>query len=101
MQVPWGIKAFTTYLGGDHSGWTQYDACELVQKRASDAHILIDQGLADNFLEEQLRPELFEAACIEAGQRLILRRQTGYDHSYYFISTFMDDHIAHHAGALG
>lgn len=100
-QVPWGEKAFTAYLGGDRSEWTQYDACALVRKRASDAHILIDQGLADNFLEEQLKPELFEAACAEAGQSLTLRRQEGYDHSYYFISTFMDDHIAHHARALG
>lgn len=101
MQVPWGQNAFATYLGEDHSSWAQYDACELVRKQASSAHILIDQGLADNFLEEQLRPELFEAACAEAGQSLTLRRQDGYDHSYYFISTFMDDHVAHHARALG
>jgi S-formylglutathione hydrolase len=101
MQVPWGQKAFTTYLGEDRSSWAQYDACELVRKQASNAHILIDQGMADNFLEEQLRPELFEAACAEAGQKLTLRRQAGYDHSYYFISTFMDDHIAHHVKMLG
>jgi S-formylglutathione hydrolase len=100
MQVPWGEKAFTAYLVEDRSAWAQYDACELVRKQASGAHILIDQGLADNFLEEQLRPELFEAACADAGQKLTLRRQAGYDHSYYFISTFMDDHIAHHAKAL-
>ncbi|WP_394693652.1 S-formylglutathione hydrolase [Hyphobacterium sp.] len=100
-QVPWGEKAFSTYLGADRSAWAEYDACELVRKQASDAHILIDQGMADNFLEEQLKPELFEAACSEAGQKLTLRRQAGYDHSYYFISTFMDDHIAHHARALG
>jgi S-formylglutathione hydrolase len=99
-QVPWGHKAFTAYLGADRSSWAQYDACELVRNQASEAHILIDQGLADNFLEEQLKPELFEAACTESGQKLTLRRQAGYDHSYYFISTFMDDHIAHHAGAL-
>lgn len=101
IQVPWGIKAFTTYLGEDRNSWAEYDACELVRKQASKAHILIDQGLADNFLEEQLRPELFEAACAEAGQKLTLRRQAGYDHSYYFISTFMDDHIAHHVKMLG
>lgn len=101
MRVPWGIKAFTAYLGGDRSGWAQYDACELVRKKASDAHILIDQGLADTFLEDQLKPELFETACVDAGQQLTLRRQAGYDHSYYFIATFMDDHIAHHARALG
>ncbi len=100
-QVPWGTKAFTAYLGEDRTSWAQYDACELVRKQASNAHILIDQGLADNFLEEQLRPELFEAACAEAGQKLTLRRQAGYDHSYYFISTFMDDHIAHHVKMLG
>ena len=100
-QVPWGHKAFTAYLGEASSKWAEYDACELVRKQASKAHILIDQGLADNFLEEQLRPELFESVCAETGQSLILRRQEGYDHSYYFISTFMDDHIAHHARALG
>lgn len=100
-QVPWGIKAFTAYLGEDRSSWAQYDACELVRKQVSGAHILIDQGMADKFLEEQLKPELFEAACAEAGQKLTLRRQAGYDHSYNFISTFMDDHIAHHARALG
>ncbi|GJL96535.1 MAG: S-formylglutathione hydrolase [Hyphobacterium sp.] len=99
-QVPWGHKAFTAYLGEDRSNWAEYDACALMRKQASQAHILIDQGMADNFLEEQLKPELFEAACAESGQKLTLRRQAGYDHSYYFISTFMDDHIAHHAGAL-
>jgi S-formylglutathione hydrolase len=100
-QVPWGQKAFTTYLGEDRSTWAEYDACGLVRKQASSARILIDQGMADSFLEEQLRPELFEAACAEAGQKLTLRRQAGYDHSYYFISTFMDDHIAYHTAALG
>lgn len=101
MRVPWGQKAFTAYLGEHRSAWQEYDACELVREQASGSHILIDQGLADNFLEDQLKPELFEAACAEAGQKLTLRRQAGYDHSYYFISTFMDDHIAHHAEALG
>ncbi|MEE2527362.1 S-formylglutathione hydrolase [Hyphobacterium sp. HN65] len=101
MQVPWGEKAFSAYLGEDRAAWAQYDACELVRQQASSAHILIDQGMADNFLEDQLKPDLFEAACAEAGQKLTLRRQAGYDHSYYFISTFMDDHIAHHAKALG
>ena len=100
MQVPWGIKAFIAYLGEDRATWAEYDACALVRQRASKANILIDQGLADNFLEEQLKPELFEAACAEAGQPLTVRRQEGYDHSYYLISTFMDDHIAHHARAL-
>lgn len=99
-QVPWGEKAFMAYLGDDRSTWATYDACQLVRKQTSDAHILVDQGLADTFLEEQLKPELFEAACAEAGQSLTLRRQAGYDHSYYFIATFMDDHIAHHANGL-
>jgi len=99
-QVLWGHKAFSAYIGDDRASWPEYDACELVRKRASKAHILIDQGLADNFLAEQLKPELFETACAEAGQKLTLRRQDGYDHSYYFIATFMDDHIAHHAATL-
>ncbi|WP_420430786.1 S-formylglutathione hydrolase [Hyphobacterium sp.] len=99
-QVPWGEKAFAAYLGEDRASWAEYDACALVRKHASEAHILIDQGMSDNFLKEQLRPELFEAACAAASQKLTLRRQDGYDHSYYFISTFMDDHIAHHMKEL-
>ncbi len=100
-QVPWGEKAFTAYLGADQASWAQYDASELVRTSPSAAHILIDQGEADAFLAEQLKPELFQAACREAGQALTLRRQPGYDHSYYFIASFIDDHIAHHARALG
>ena len=99
-QVPWGQKAFTAYLGEDKASWAQYDASELVRARPSTAHILIDQGEADQFLTDQLKPELFEAACRQAGQALTLRRQPGYDHSYYFIASFIDDHIAHHASAL-
>ncbi|MEM0984765.1 MAG: S-formylglutathione hydrolase [Pseudomonadota bacterium] len=99
-QVPWGEKAFTAYLGDDRTAWAAYDACALVRQSATSAHILIDQGEADTFLEDQLRPELFETACAEAGQALTLRRQPGYDHSYYFIASFMADHIAHHAAAL-
>ena len=96
-QVPWGQKAFTGYLGGDdRTLWKQHDACELVRKNADDTEILIDQGLADNFLKEQLKPELFEAACHESGQKLRLRLHEGYDHSYFFISTFIDDHLDHH-----
>ena len=99
-QVPWGEKAFSRYLGDDKAEWRQYDSCELVLKHASQANILIDQGLDDEFLEEQLKPELFEKACNIAGQPLMLRRQPGYDHSYYFIATFMDDHFSHHSREL-
>ncbi|GAB4574805.1 MAG: hypothetical protein Tsb008_13460 [Rhodothalassiaceae bacterium] len=77
-----------------------HDACALVSQRQSDAHILIDQGEADPYLSRELRPELFEDACSRAGQRLTLRRQKGYDHSYFFIASFIDDHIAHHAEGL-
>ncbi len=99
-EVPWGQKAFTAYLGPDRAAWAPYDACALVRKAASPADILIDQGEADSFLTEQLRPELFEAACGAMGQSVTVRRQPGYDHSYYFIASFMADHIAHHAEAL-
>lgn len=100
-RVPWGQKAFTRYLGEDSAAWSHYDACALVQRHTFPGTILIDQGEADRFLAEQLRPELFERACAEAGQALLLRRQPGYDHSYWFISTFIDDHLRHHAKALG
>lgn len=100
MDVPWGQKAFSTYLGDDRSEWEKHDSCALVRKQPSNAHILIDQGLGDQFLAEQLRPELFEAACSEAGQTLTLRRHEGYDHSYYFIASFIEDHLRHHATAL-
>ena len=99
-QVPWGHKAFGGYLGEDREAWKAYDATELVAKTQHPAPILIDQGTADGFLEEQLRPELFQAACASAGQALELRMQDGYDHSYFFIASFIDDHIAHHAKAL-
>lgn len=103
-EVPWGQKAFTNYLGPDQSRWNQYDATELM-KALGDASsrpaILIDQGLADQFLENQLHPHRFEDACREAGQALTLRRQPGYDHGYYFISSFIDDHLRHHARILG
>ncbi|MCF8466871.1 MAG: S-formylglutathione hydrolase [Sneathiella sp.] len=100
MQCPWGQKAFSGYLGDDRTSWRNYDATELVTNGKRTAPILIDQGTADQFLAEQLKPEIFEAACMSAGQPLILRRQDGYDHSYYFIQTFMEDHIRHHAGIL-
>ena len=99
-QVPWGHKAFSAYLGADRESWKAYDACELVKKGKTPARILIDQGDGDQFLKEQLKPELFEAACADAGQAVTVRMQPGYDHSYYFIASFMADHIAHHAAAL-
>ena len=101
MNCPWGEKALSGYLGDDREAWTDHDACALLAKHgAGSAEILIDQGLADNFLEGQLKPELFEAACEKAGQKLTLRRHPGYDHSYFFISTFIEDHLRHHAAAL-
>jgi len=99
-QVPWGEKAFTAYLGDDRPAWEKYDATLLVGKAPEKLPILIDQGDADNFLEEQLKPRLFEEACKAAGQPVHVRMQPGYDHSYYFIATFMEDHFAHHAKAL-
>ncbi|MBF2029604.1 MAG: S-formylglutathione hydrolase [Oscillatoriales cyanobacterium C42_A2020_001] len=100
MQCPWGQKAFTHYLGENWEEWRAYDASELVLTAKVANPILIDQGTADKFLTPQLKPQLFEQACIQAGQSLILRMQAGYDHSYYFISTFVDDHLRHHASAL-
>jgi S-formylglutathione hydrolase len=102
-QAPWGKKAFTGYLGPDHGQWDEYDATELMRRVTDGTRrppILIDQGLADQFLERELYPNLFEEACAQVGQRLTLRRQPGYDHGYYFISTFMEDHLRHHARIL-
>ena len=99
-QVPWGQKAFAAYLGDDRAAWRAHDATELVATAAERLPLLVDQGDADEFLAGQLRPELLEAACAAAGHPLTLRMQPGYDHSYYFIATFMGDHVAHHAHAL-
>ncbi|MBG6076985.1 S-formylglutathione hydrolase [Polaromonas sp. CG_9.11] len=102
-QCPWGRKAFTGYLGADESDWLAHDASVLMQQKASAPYpggILIDQGLADKFLPAQLHPQVFEAACTLAGQPLTLRRHAGYDHGYYFIATFMADHLRHHADQL-
>ncbi|MEM8612976.1 MAG: S-formylglutathione hydrolase [Cyanobacteria bacterium P01_H01_bin.105] len=101
-QCAWGQKALGNYLGSDQADWAAYDASQLIQQHArSNQAILIDQGAADPFLEQQqLKPEVFEAACESAGQPLTLRMQTGYDHGYYFISTFMEDHIRHHVEVL-
>ena len=100
-QVPWGRKAFGCYIGTDTHDWAQHDACELVRTQTFPGTLLIDQGDADPFLGTQLRPELFDQACAETGQRLLLRRHAGYDHSYWFIASFIDDHLRHHATALG
>ncbi len=102
-QCPWGKKAFGAYLGADESDWAAYDASALMRglQQPFPGGILIDQGDADQFLAEQLYPEVFEAACAAAGQPLTLRRQPGYDHGYYFISTFIEDHIRFHVERLG
>ena len=102
-HCPWGRKAFAGYLGADEAGWQSHDASELMRSLPHAPYpggILIDQGLADQFLAEQLQPEQFVAACATAGQPLTLRRQANYDHGYYFVATFMADHLAHHAGQL-
>ena len=102
MNCPWGQKALSHYLGADQSSWAEYDATDIVQRlpHLPANKILIDQGMADTFLEQELHPHLFEAACAERGVSLELRRHDGYDHGYYFISTFMEDHLRHHAGIL-
>ena len=97
--MPWGIKALTGYLGDDRAAWRAYDACQLIEDGARLPDLLVDQGDADPYLE-QLAPERLRAACAAAGQPLTLRMQPGYDHSYYFISTFMADHLAWHAERL-
>ncbi|MEM9840949.1 MAG: S-formylglutathione hydrolase [Pseudomonadota bacterium] len=99
-SVPWGRKAFTAYLGTEEKDWALYDASQLVAQRPSDAHILIDQGATDPFLSEQLDHSAFEAAAKAAGQAYTLNLREGYDHSYHFVSSFMDDHVRHHAEYL-
>ena len=99
-QVPWGEKALAAYLGDDRDAWRQHDACALVAGAAERLPLLVDQGGADEFLDTQLRPQLLQAACEAAGHPLQLRIQPGYDHSYYFVSSFIGEHIAHHAAAL-
>ena len=99
-QCPWGKKAFGNYLGADTKQWAEYDATELVARKPFPQPILIDQGDADQFLVEQLLPEKFKAAADKAGQKLTLRMQPGYDHGYYFMQTFMGDHLKHHAQIL-
>lgn len=100
IQCPWGEKAFSGYLGDDRESWKAYDACELIAKATTKQPLLVDQGEADNFLVEQLKPELLEQACREHNHPLTLRRQPGYDHSYYFIATFIEEHLRYHAEHL-
>ena len=103
-RCPWGEKAFTGYLGPDRTSWGEHDATVLMENQPLAPYpggILIDQGLDDKFLADQLHPHLFEAACTAIGQPLTLRRHAGYDHGYYFIQSFIDDHLRHHAQQLG
>lgn len=101
MQCPWGKKALAGYLGSDRETWKAYDATALIRSgHRFGSTILIDQGTADTFLDEQLKPQLFADACKEAGQAVDIRMREGYDHSYYLMATFMGDHIGHHARAL-
>lgn len=99
-QVPWGEKAFSAYLGDDRQSWLEWDSCALIATATEKLPLLVDQGEADNFLKEQLKPQLLQQACEQAGHPLTLRMQPGYDHSYYFIASFIGEHIAHHAQAL-
>lgn len=99
-QCPWGEKAFSHYLGHDKTSWAEHDTCALITSRGFDKPLLVEQGLADNFLANQLKPELLEAACMKSGVKLTLNRREGYDHSYYFISTFFESHLRHHAEYL-
>ncbi|WP_417270138.1 S-formylglutathione hydrolase [Celeribacter sp.] len=101
LNCPWGEKALTGYIGADRGAWRAYDACALIEDGARVADILVDQGTADTFLESQLKPALLVEACAKADQPLTLRMQEGYDHSYYFISSFMADHLEWHAVRLG
>jgi S-formylglutathione hydrolase len=99
-QSPWGEKAFRGYLGEDRSEWLAYDATDLVRTRGYDRPILVDQGSGDKFLTEQLKPELFAEACRKARVDLRLRFHEGYDHGYFFMATFMEEHLRFHAQRL-
>lgn len=100
LHCPWGEKALGGYLGTDRATWADYDACDLIGRAAERLPLLVDQGDADGFLESQLKPQLLEAACEAARHPLTLRMQPGYDHSYFFIASFIGEHVAHHAAAL-
>ena len=99
-QVPWGEKAFTAYLGDNRTQWLAWDTCALIASAQERLPLLVDQGDADEFLAGQLKPELLQQACEKAGHPLTLRMQPGYDHSYYFIASFIGEHVAHHANAM-
>jgi S-formylglutathione hydrolase len=99
-RCPWGVKAFTNYLGDDRAAWAAHDATELIRQGARAPALLVDQGLSDKFLAEQLNIDLFETTCREAGQSLTLRRHAGYDHGYFFIASFVEDHLRFHADVL-
>jgi S-formylglutathione hydrolase len=99
-RCAWGQKAFSNYLGADPATWEAYDACRLIERGGCDFELLVDQGDADGFMADQLRPELLREACEKAGVELTLRIQPGYDHSYFFIASFMEDHLAFHARQL-
>ncbi len=101
MTVPWGEKAFSRYLGEDRSQWREWDASQLLANAGERLPILIDQGDRDQFLSVQLKPEVLQVAALASGHPLTLRMQPGYDHSYFFIASFIDDHLRHHAAALG
>jgi len=100
MECPWGQKAFSHYLGSDRAQWAAWDACALLKSRNEHLPLLIDQGTADSFISTQLMPEQLARAAADAGCPLTLRRQQGYDHSYHFIATFIEEHLRHHARAL-
>ena len=101
MHCPWGEKALTGYLGPDRAAWRRYDACALIADGARLPAILVDQGLADTYLERELKPHLLEAACREAGIKLTLNLRPGYDHSYFFIASVIESHLRWHAAQLG
>jgi S-formylglutathione hydrolase len=101
MRCPWGEKALSGYLGADRETWRAYDATELAARADWRTEVLVDQGTADDFLDEQLKPQLLQEAFRAAGIPLTLRYQAGYDHSYYFMASFMAGHIDHHARLLG
>lgn len=100
-QVPWGRKAFEAYLDGDREAWKQYDAVELVRTARERLPLLVDQGAGDEFLERQLRPDLLRKMCNEVNHPLTLNMRAGYDHSYYFVASFIAEHMAYHASAMG
>jgi S-formylglutathione hydrolase len=99
-EVPWGQKAFEGYLGEDRDAWRAHDACALLATRQHPSELLVDVGTADKFLARELQPERLIAACASSGQRLSLAMREGYDHSYYFVQSFIERHLAHHAALL-